>query len=835
MNGPNAVKDPVCGMSVKPDSAAASLEYQGRTFYFCCHHCLEQFRANPQKFRFKPQAERIETAHEMHGQHEEHSCCHDESHGMRHHDHMEVKPASAAKYFCPMCPGVESDKPGDCPKCGMALERNPAWVAPSAGKTIYTCPMHPEIEQDHPGDCPKCGMALEPKTVAAEEEDPEIRALSFKFWIALVLTVPVLIIAMGGWVGLNVDAIVPKSISKWIEFGLSTPVVLWAGNVFFVRGWKSLVNRSLNMFTLIKVGVGAAYLYSTVAVLFPDIFPASFRENGELGLYFESAAVITVLVLMGQLLEARARSRTGQAIKSLLGLAAKTAHRVRDGQEEDVPVDEIQKGDQLRVRPGEKVPLDGVILEGKSNLDESMITGEPVPVNKVSGDKVIGATVNQTGSFLMRAEKVGSETLLAHIIQMVSDAQRSRAPIQKLADTVAGYFVPTVIGASLLTFIVWALWGPAPTMAYALVNAISVLIIACPCALGLATPMSIMVGVGRAAQAGVLIKNAEAIERTEKVTHLITDKTGTLTAGKPKVMSLVAAAGIDEKYVLQLAASLEQQSEHPLARAIVDEAKLKEIELETVDAFESTTGGGVQGKVQNQSVRVGKEKFLREAGVNVPGDLSQQAHALQENAQTVVWLARGNQAVGLLGIADPIKDTTREAVKTLHGLGIKVIMCTGDNRKTAEAVGRELGIDQVKAEAMPQDKHELIEQLKRQGAVVAMAGDGIKDAPALAAADVGVAMGTGTDVAIQSAGITLVKGDLMGIAKAFHLSRAVMKNIRQNLFFAFFYNAIGIPIAAGVLYPFVRLLLNPMIAGAAMSFSSVSVVSNALRLRRTAL
>jgi len=753
-----------------------------------------------------------------------------------HHGYTNIKPGAAAKYFCPMCPGVESDKPGDCPKCGMALERNPAWVAPSSGKTIYTCPMHPEIEQDQPGGCPKCGMALEPKTVTAEtEDDPEIHALSRKFWIALVLTIPVLAIAMGGWVGLNVEAVVPKSISKWIEFGLSTPVVLWAGSLFFVRGWKSLVNCSLNMFTLIMVGVGAAYFYSTVAVLFPNIFPASFRENGELGLYFESAAVITVLVLMGQLIEAKARSRTGQAIKSLLGLAAKTAHRVRDGEEEDVPVDEIQKGDQLRVRPGEKVPLDGVILEGKSNVDEAMITGEPMPVSKGVGDKVIGATVNQTGSFLMLAEKIGSETLLAQIIQMVSEAQRSRAPIQKLADTMAGCFVPAVIGAAILTFIVWALWGPAPAMAYALVNAISVLIIACPCALGLATPMSIMVGIGRAAQAGILIKNAEAIERTEKVTHLVTDKTGTLTAGKPKVTSIVSAAGLDEKQLLQLAASLEQQSEHPLARAIVDGAKVKQIKLETVDAFESTTGGGVRGKVHGELLCIGSEKYLREAGANIPNDLGQQAYALQEKAQTVVWLAKANEAIGLLGIADPIKDTTREAVETLHRLGIKVIMCTGDNRKTAEAVARELDIDEVKAEAIPQDKHELVRRLKSQGAIVAMAGDGINDAPALAAADVGVAMGTGTDVAIQSAGITLVKGDLMGIAKAFHLSRAVMRNIRQNLFFAFFYNAIGIPIAAGVLYPFVRLLLNPMIAGAAMSFSSVSVVSNALRLRKTAL
>lgn len=818
----NTETDPICGMSVDK-ATALKAERDGQSFYFCSNHCRQKFLSAHVPIAVAGSGESSSHGHAQHAHH-------------HHANDKAAQPSSAAKYFCPMCPGVESDKPGDCPKCGMALERNPAYVESAAGKTIYTCPMHPEIEQDHPGDCPKCGMALELKTVAAEaEDDHEIRALSRKFWVALGLTIPVLLIAMGDWVGLNVSAIIPKSVSKWIEFVLATPVVLWAGSLFFVRGWKSILNRSLNMFTLIMVGVGAAYFYSAVAVLFPGIFPESFRHSGEVGLYFESAAVITVLVLMGQMLEAKARSRTGQAIKSLLGLAAKTAHRIRDGQEEDVPVDEIQKGDQLRVRPGEKVPLDGVIVEGKSNLDESMITGEPIPVNKSAGDKVIGATVNQTGSFLMRAEKVGSETLLSQIIQMVSDAQRSRAPIQKLADTVAGYFVPAVIGASILTFIVWALWGPAPTMAYALVNAISVLIIACPCALGLATPMSIMVGVGRAAQAGILIKNAEAIERTEKVTHLITDKTGTLTAGKPKVTSVVTAPGLDERELLRIAASLEQQSEHPLARAIVDAAKEKEVQSSTVDEFDSTTGGGVQGNVQGEHVRVGKEKFLHEAGVNIPSELSQQAQALQEKAQTVVWLAKGNQAIGLLGIADPIKDTTRDAVKTLHDLGIKVIMCTGDNRKTAEAVALELGIDDVKAEAMPQDKHELVKQLKSQGAIVAMAGDGINDAPALAAADVGVAMGTGTDVAIQSAGITLVKGDLMGIAKAFYVSRAVMKNIRQNLFFAFIYNALGIPIAAGVLYPFVRLLLNPMIAGAAMSFSSLSVVGNALRLRRTKL
>ena len=697
--------------------------------------------------------------------------------------------------------------------------------------------MHPEIEQDHPGDCPKCGMRLEPKTIsAAEEDDSEIHSLSRKFWIALVLTIPVLVIAMGHAIpGIHVDQVIPKQISKWIEFILATPVVLWAGGFFFARAWRSIVNRSLNMFTLIAVGVGAAYFYSAVAVIAPGIFPESFRRHGDVDLYFEAAAVITTLVLLGQLLEAKARSRTGQAIRALLGLAAKTAHRIRDGHEEEVPVDEIQKGDVLRVRPGEKVPIDGVITEGRSNLDESMITGESMPVSKAAGDKVIGATINQTGSFLMRAERIGSETLLAQIVQMVAEAQRSRAPIQKLADTVSGYFVPAVIAIGIATFAIWSMFGPAPKMAYALVNAVSVLIIACPCALGLATPMSIMVGVGRAAQAGVLIKNAEAIEIAEKVTHLVTDKTGTLTAGKPEVVSRVGANGISERDLLQIAASLEDHSEHPLARAIVGAAKKEQIELRNVSDFQSTTGGGVSGKIDGKTVLVGKEKFLIESGVRISEELKNQADRLQEKAQTTVWIAVDGNAVGILGIADPIKDTTKKAVSELHRMGLKIIMCTGDNRRTAESVARELGIDDFKAEVMPQEKIDIIKKLKSQGAIVAMAGDGINDAPALAAAHVGIAMGTGTDVAIESAGITLVKGDLIGIVKAVHISRAVMRNIRQNLFFAFIYNALGVPIAAGALYPFFGILLSPMIAGAAMSFSSVSVIGNALRLRSVRL
>jgi Cu+-exporting ATPase len=835
--------DPVCGMTVD-EASALRTERDGQTYYFCCEHCR-------QKFLEIPNSElRILNS----------------GHCQRHLGGAPPTPAVNAKYFCPMCTGMESDHPGDCLKCGMTLERNPAWVA-TAGKTIYTCPMHPEIEQDHPGDCPKCGMPLEPKTVSAETEDgDEARALARKFWIGLALTIPVLFLAMGEWIpGLQIEQWIPKSVSKWLEFLLSTPVVVWAGGMFFGRAWRSLKTRQLNMFTLIATGVGAAYVYSTVAIVVPGIFPPSFRQRGEVGLYFEAAAVITVLVLLGQLLEAKARSRTGQAIQALLGLAARTAHRVRDGHEQDVPVDEVQKGDVLRVRPGEKIPLDGVIIDGRSNVDESMITGEPMPVTKGVQDSVIGATINQTGTFLMRAEKVGSETLLAQIVQMVAEAQRSRAPIQKLADSVAGYFVPAVFGVAVITFVVWAVWGPAPAMAYALVNAVSVLIIACPCALGLATPMSIMVGVGRGAQSGILIRNAEAIETTEKVTHLLIDKTGTLTAGKPKVVSVVSSREIagsasillagrqseesfnspagsqrsqyspEDTQLLGLAASVEQLSEHPLARAIVDEAKERKIALSPVNDFESATGGGVSGKIGDQTVRVGKEKFLSESGVTIPDDLKQVSHQLQEKAQTVVWVGVDGRAVGIIGIADPIKETTPAAIRALHDMGLKVIMCTGDNRNAAEAVAKELGIDEVRAELTPQGKLELVKKLKAEGKIVAMAGDGINDAPALAEAHVGIAMGTGTDVAIRSAGITLVKGDLQGIVKALTLSRGVMKNIRQNLFFAFVYNALGVPIAAGVLYPLAHLLFNPMIAGAAMSFSSLSVVSNALRLRKTKL
>jgi P-type Cu+ transporter len=835
--------DPVCGMTVDEASALRTVR-NGQTYYFCCEHCRQKFLEIPNSELRTPNS----------------------SHCQRHHGGVPPTPAANAKYFCPMCSGMESDHPGDCLKCGMTLERNPAWIA-TANKTIYACPMHPEIERDQPGACPRCGMPLEPKTASAETEDgDEARALARKFWIGLILTVPVLFLAMGNWIpGVQTEPWIPQPVSRWLEFLLSTPVVVWAGGMFFGRAWRSLKTRQLNMFTLIATGVGAAYGYSAVAVVAPGIFPSSFRQHGEVGLYFEAAAVITVLVLLGQLFEAKARSRTGQAIKALLGLAAKTAHRVRDGHEQDVPMDEVHVGDMLRVRPGEKIPLDGVIVEGRSNVDESMITGEPMPVAKGVHDSVVGATVNQTGTFLMRTGKVGSETLLAQIVQMVAEAQRSRAPIQKLADSVAGYFVPTVIGIAVITFLVWAVWGPAPAMAYALVNAVSVLIIACPCALGLATPMSIMVGVGRGAQSGILIQNAEAIETTEKVTHLLIDKTGTLTAGKPKVVSIVSSREItgsarilladrqseksfdspagsqrsqyspEDTQLFGLAASVEQLSEHPLARAIVDEAKERRITLSPVNDFKSTTGGGVSGKIGGQIVNVGKEKFLSNSGVAIPDDLKQVSQQLQEKAQTVVWVAVDRRAASIIGIADPIKETTPAAIRALHDMGLKVIMCTGDNRKTAEAVARELGIDEVRAELTPQCKLELVRKLKAEGKIVAMAGDGINDAPALAEAHVGIAMGTGTDVAIQSAGITLVKGDLQGIVKALTLSRQVMKNIRQNLFFAFVYNALGVPIAAGILYPVAHLLLNPMIAGVGMSFSSLSVISNALRLRKVKL
>ena len=708
----------------------------------------------------------------------------------------------------------------------------------SENKVIYTCPMHPEISQDEPGDCPKCGMYLEPINLPSEAEldNNEARLLSRKFWIGLALLVPVFILSLGEMIpGLNLEAVLSIKLSRWLQFVFATPIVLWSGNIFFLKAWKSLLNKSLNMFTLIAMGVGAAYGFSAIVILLPNIFPESLKQHDEIGLYFEAAAVITVLVLMGQLLEAKARNRTGQAIKALLGLAAKNAHLIQDGKEEDVPIDDIQRGDLLRVRPGERIPLDGIISEGKSTVDESMISGEAFFVVKNKGDRVIGATINQTGAFVMRTENVGSETILAQIVKMVADAQRSRAPIQKLADQVSGYFVPAVMACAAVAFTAWLIFGPKPALAYALVSAISVLIIACPCALGLATPMSVMVGVGRGAQSGILIKNAEAMEKCENITYLLTDKTGTLTVGKPQVTAVIAEKNWDEQVLLSITACVEQSSEHPLARSIVDYAKEQGVKLAPVNDFHSITGGGVEGKVNGKSVLLGKQLFIQGAGIRLSEELKNKADSLQEKAQTVIWVAIDRQVAGILGISDPINKTAPDAVRALHKMGLKVVMLTGDNERTAQAIAKELGITEVFAGLEPKGKQEIVKKLRSQGAKVMMAGDGINDAPALAEADVGVAMGTGTDVAIESAGITLVKGDLSGIVKALRLSHAVMRNIRQNLFFAFLYNALGIPIAAGALYSIFGLLLNPMIAGAAMSFSSVSVITNSLRLRKLKL
>jgi Cu+-exporting ATPase len=714
----------------------------------------------------------------------------------------------------------------------MALERNPAWK-PQA-KTIFTCPMHPEIEQDRPGECPKCGMALEPKMVKPQdepEENHELISMQRRLWWSAVLALPVFILAMGEMIP-AVRAWLPEKASAWVQMVLSSIVVFGAGGFTFGRAWRSLQYRSLNMFTLIALGVGAAWLFSVAAVLLPHLFPHSLRHGGRVALYFEAAAVITALVILGQWLEARARSQTGQAVQALLGLAAKTARRVVDGREEDIPLDAVKMGDVLRVRPGEKVPVDGVLVEGGSTVDESMITGEALPVGKKTGDRVVGATINQTGAFLMKAEKIGSETLLSQIVKMVADAQRSRAPIQRMADQVSGWFVPVVVFAAVLTFAGWMLWGPEPRLAYALACSVAVLIIACPCALGLATPMSIMVGVGRGAQMGVLVRDAAALERAEKITHLITDKTGTLTEGRPVVKSVVSTTPGGENDLLVKAAALEQLSEHPLAHAIVSGAMERGLELPPVADFQSVTGAGVQGGIAGALVRVGKRAWLEGQGISIPEPLLKEAISLQEKAHTVIWMAENAVIGGFVAVADPIKASTPEAVKKLHEMGLRVVMLTGDNQQTAQAVGKELGIDDVRAELTPADKRQIARTLKTQGAVVGMAGDGINDAPALAEADIGIAMGTGTDVAIQSAGLTLVKGDLRGIVRALELSRDVMKNIRQNLFFAFIYNAVGVPVAAGLLYPLTGWLLNPMIAGAAMALSSVSVIGNALRLRQ---
>jgi Cu+-exporting ATPase len=761
------VKDPVCGMDVDPDAAAGSFDFQGQTYSYCSKGCLEKFRADPARYV---------------GDHN-----------------------------------------------GVAIHPHAADPLPSG--TLYTCPMHPEIVQEGPGSCPKCGMALEP-LVPTEDDGPnhELIDMTRRFWVSTALTVPLFVLAMGEMV--LGRPLFSGHASLWFQLALATPVVLWGGRPFFERGWASLVSRNLNMFTLIAIGTGTSYLYSVVATLFPDFIPHSFRgHGGTVPVYFEAAAVITTLVLLGQVLELRARSQTSSAIKSLLGLSPKTARRLGEGGlEEDVPIEHVHVGDRLRIRPGEKVPVDGAVLEGTSSVDEAMVTGEPIPVEKGPGDKLIGGTVNGTGSVIMTAERVGSETMLAQIVRMVGEAQRSRAPIQRLADVVSSYFVPAVLLVAVITFAAWAIFGPEPRLAYALVNAVAVLIIACPCALGLATPMSIMVGTGRGATSGVLIKNAEALETMEKVDTLVVDKTGTLTEGKPRVVSVVAAEGQDESELLRLAASLERESEHPLAAAIVAAAKERGLMLSESSGFQSLTGHGVTGSIDGHTVAIGNLKLLIDAGIDA-GTLKEQAEGRRLEGETAVFVAVDNRAAGFLGLADPIKESAAAAVKSLHEEGVRVVMLTGDSRTTALAVARRLGLDDVEAEVLPEQKAEAVKRLQAEGRVVAMAGDGINDAPALAQAQVGIAMGTGTDIAMESAAVTLVQGDLRGIVRARKLSRATMRNIRQNLVFAFLYNALGVPVAAGVLYPFFGLLLSPMIASAAMTLSSVSVIVNSLRLR----
>ena len=791
-------------MTIDPADAVGHVEHRGQTYYFCNESCLDQFRADPERF--------LDPAR------------------------RDAAPSDAdleREYTCPMDPEVRQKGPGACPKCGMALE--PVHVAPLK-KTEWTCPMHPEIVRSEPGSCPICGMALEPRVVIHDEENPELVDMRRRFWWSVGLTAPILVFMIAEMLrGDLLHALMASGVRNWLEFALATPVVLWGGWPFFQRGWASVVNRHLNMFTLIALGVGAAYGYSVIATLAPGLFPASFRMMGQVAVYFEPAAVIVTLVLLGQVLELRARSRTSTAIRNLLRLAPETGRRIEpDGTEHDVPLEHVRVGDRLRVRPGERVPVDGIVLEGTTTIDESMITGEPIPVEKALSATVTGGTINGTGTFVLEARRVGSDTLLAQIVRMVSDAQRSRAPIQRVADIVSAWFVPIVIGVAAVTYVIWAVYGPEPRQAYALVNAVAVLIIACPCALGLATPMSIMVGTGRGAEAGVLIRHAEALEILEKVTTLVVDKTGTLTEGRPKLVTVRPASGVDERTLLRLAAGLESVSEHPLASAIVSGARERGIDTPAVSDFESLTGKGVTGTVESRRVAIGTAQYLREIGADI-GQVIDEAEALRREGQTTVFVAVDGRPAGLLAVADPIKPTTRDAIEALHQRGMKVVMLTGDNRTTADAVARAVRIDRVEADVLPDGKAAVIKRLQNQGERVAMAGDGINDAPALAQADVGIAMGTGTDVAIESAGITLVKGDLRGIVRARRLSRATMGNIRQNLFFAFVYNVLGVPLAAGLLYPAFGLLLSPMIASAAMTFSSVSVIGNALRLRRLTL
>ena len=831
---PAKMKDPVCGMSVDPATSKHRFEHQGQTFHFCSAGCRSKFAADPAKYLVPVAAAG--------------SCCAGHDHHAHHPDAatvidpvcgMSVDPATSKHrfdhqghtfHFCSA--GCRTKFSADPVK--YLEKREPPPEMPAG--TIYTCPMHPEIRQEGPGTCPICGMALEPDVISLDDApNPELADMTKRFWIGAVLAAPVVVLEMGGHL-VGGHGLVDPVLSNWIQFVLATPVVLWAGWPFFVRGWQSVRTRNLNMFTLIAMGTSVAYGYSVIATLAPQAFPPAFRgHGGAVPVYFEAASVITILVLLGQLLELRAREATSGAIKALLQLAPKTARRLdADGSDHEVEIAALAVGDRLRVRPGEKVPVDGVILEGRSSLDESLVTGESMPVTKDEGARVIAGTLNQTGSFVMRADKVGRETLLSQIVQMVADAQRSRAPIQRLADQVAGWFVPTVIAAAIAAFVAWYAFGPEPRFAFGLVAAVSVLIIACPCALGLATPMSIMVGVGRGAQAGVLIKSAEALERMEKVDTLVVDKTGTLTEGKPKVTSIVTADGIDEIGALRLAASVERASEHPLAEAIVRHAAERNVKLAEVKNFDAPTGKGARGDIDGKAVVLGNATYLASLGI-ITDTLGVESKRLRSEGATVITMAVDGKPVALFAIADPVKASTPDALKALAADGIKVIMLTGDNRTTATAVARKIGITEVEAEVLPEQKSAVVERLRASGKVVAMAGDGVNDAPALAAADVGIAMGTGTDVAMESAGITLLQGDLGGIARARKLSAAVMRNIRQNLFFAFIYNAAGIPIAAGILYPVFGILLSPIIAAASMSLSSVSVVGNALRLRATKL
>jgi Cu+-exporting ATPase len=804
-------KDLVCGMAVDPERAAASAEWNGKTYYFCCGGCQKRFLADPEKYLNAPQAK--------------------PAMGLNIMGAPSSVPAIAAER------GAPGMKDGHGSAGRVPDEAAKASVSPAAKNARYTCPMHPEIVQMGPGVCPKCGMALEPMDVLADTEtDPELGSMTRRFWVSAALSLPVLVLGM---FGARFEPLISTQLRPWIEFVLAAPVVLWGGWPFFVRGWQSVVNRSPNMFTLIAMGTGAAFLESVAATVFPYSFPASFRTGmGEVPVYFEAAAVITTLVLLGQVLELRARQRTSGAIRALLELAPKIARRIdAHGAEQDVPLDAVQKGDRLRVRPGEKVPVDGAVLEGTSAVDESMVTGEPLPVEKQPGHRVTGGTLNASGSFVMRAERVGAETLLAQIVQMVSQAQRSRAPIQRIADRVSAYFVPAVVIAAVLAFFAWALLGPEPRLAHALVSAVSVLIIACPCALGLATPMAIMVGVGRGARAGVLVRSAEALERLAKVDTLVIDKTGTLTEGKPHVsnVEVFEGSGLSQDELLSLAASLERLSEHPLARAIVRAAEEKRLPLEQASEFRATAGGGVEGLVPGKSVIAGTRGFLRERGIELPAEKQTGLLSSGSSAVSVVYVAIEKSAAGAILLTDRVKVSTAEAIRALQADGVRVVMLTGDRRESALVVARQLGIEEFEAEVKPRQKGEIVNRLRVQGRIVAMAGDGINDAPALAAADVGIAMGNGTDVAIESAGIILVKGDLQGIVRARALSRATLRNIWQNLAFAFLYNALGVPVAAGVFYPIFGWLLSPMLASAAMSFSSVSVIGNALRLRKASL